>query len=152
MSLKKLLFGSLVCVVACISAAAQPGGEPPLSVADKAAIIQAAMKIKLDRNGPTEFGEFRIFAATNMSPALLPQISGYRFTLMREDQIRRSVRRRLIFRYLRIGTFSGDADHVTLKLGIVETRGGLGYHVHSYEYAFTRTGDQWQGKLVMVIC
>jgi hypothetical protein len=150
--MKKLLVTVLVCAVGFISVAARPVSEPPLTVADKAAIVQTAMKIKLDRNGPTEFGEFRIFAATNMSPALLPQIPGYRFTLMSEDQIRRNVRGRLIFRYLRIGPLSGDADHVTLKLGIVETRGGLGYHVHSYEYAFTRTGDQWQGKLVMVIC
>jgi hypothetical protein len=150
--MKKLLVTVLVCAVGFISVAARPVSEPPLTVADKAAIVKTAMKIKLDRNGPTEFGEFRIFAATNMSPALLPQIPGYCFTLMSEDQIRRNVRRRLIFRYLRIGPLSGDADHVTLKLGIVETRGGLGYHVHSYEYAFTRTGDQWQGKLVMVIC
>ena len=150
--MKNLLHTVLVCAVGFVSVAARPASESPLTVADRAAIVQAAMKIKFDRNGPAEFGEFLIFSSTNMSPALLPQIPGYRFTLMNENQIRRNVRRRLIFRYLRLGTFFGDADHVTLKLGIIETRGGLGYHVHSYEYAFTRTDDQWQGKLVMVIC
>ena len=141
----------VVAFVVCLFANSNVFGATDLTDADKAAIIQAAMELRLARVGKEEFAQFRIFSTDNMSPALLPVFDGLRFTLMRPRAIERS-QRRLIFRYLRIGELSGDADHVKLKLGIIETRGGLGYHVHSYEYSFTRTGDKWQGKIVWVIC
>ena len=142
----------VVALAACLFANSNAFAATDLSDADKATIIQAALELRLARVGQEEFAQFRIFSTDNMSPALLPVFDGVRFELMRPQLIERNKRRRLIFRYLRISEFSGNADHVTLKLGIIETRGGLGYHVHSYEYSFTRTGNKWQGKIVWVVC
>jgi hypothetical protein len=147
-----LLNRSLLVVVLITCPFANAVVAVDLSDADKAAIIQAAMELRLARVGKEEFAQFRIFSTDNMSPALLPVFDGIRFSLMRPQVIERNQRHQSIFRYLRIGKFSGDADHVNIKLGIIETRGGLGFHVHSYEYSFTRTGDKWQGKIVWVIC
>lgn len=152
MFLVKVFLIAIVLAVAWLTATAQTISPPALSVADKAAIIQSAMEMKLDRDGPAQFAEFLVFSTYNMSPALLPKIPGFRFTLMNENLIQKKARRRMSFRWLRIGEFSLDRDVVTFKLAIIERRGGLPYHSHLYQYAFTKSGDQWHGKLVLIIC
>jgi hypothetical protein len=144
-----LLAGALT---ACLFVNSSAFAASDLSDTDKAAIIQAAMELRLARVGQKEFAQFRIFSTDSMSNALLPVFDGVHFSLMRPQLIERNKRRRLIFRYLRIGEFSGDGDSVKLSLGIIETRGGLGYHSHVYHYAFTKTDNRWHGKIVWVIC
>jgi hypothetical protein len=147
---RTLLFAG--ALTACLFANSNAFAAPDLSDTDKAAIIQAAMELRRERVGQEEFAQFRIFSTDNMSRALLPVFDGVRFALMRPQLIERNKRRQTIFRYLRIGEFSGDGDSVKLSLGIIETRGGLGYHSHVYHYAFTKTDNRWHGKIVWVIC
>src|SRR5690348_17888841 len=142
----------VVMATACLFAHAKGSSAADLSDADKAAIIQAAMELRLARVGQEEFTQFRIFSTDNMSRTLLPVFDGVRFSLMRPQLIERNKRRQTIFRYLRVGEFSGDGDSVKFSLGIIETRDGLGYHSHVYHYAFTKTDNRWVGKIVWAVC
>lgn len=136
-------------------------GRSALTNADKAAIIQLSIeliieqKARLKRQGivhPAGLSEFMIIAGDNMSPALLPKIRGFRFSLMREKEIQRKGRRSERFKYLRVGEFSGEEDNVTFSLGIIERRGGLPYHSEVCKYLFSKSGDKWQGKILTIIC
>jgi hypothetical protein len=141
---------TVVAMVAWTCSAAQ--SPVVLSVADKAAIIQSAMEIKLEREGPQKFADYVVFSADNMTTDLLPNISGFRFRLMSDRLIQRNARRRLHFRWLRSSGFSNDGDVVLFNLAILERCGGLPCHAHLYKYAFTKTNGEWRGKLVTVIC
>jgi len=146
-------------VVSSPSIIARPLGRPALSNADQAAIIQLAVELIIEMEARSKgkghlsrLSELMIVSKKNMSPALLPKLEGFRFSLMGEKEIRKRWKRSRTFKYLWVGEFSGGSEVVGLSVGISESRGGLPYHFSVYRYQFSRSGEKWQGKIHTVTC
>jgi hypothetical protein len=101
---------------------------------------------------PATLSEFMIVSKENMSPALLPKLPGFRFSLMGAKEIQKRWHRPRTFKYFWVGKFSGGSEVVGLSAGISESRGGLPYHSTVYKYQFSKSGEKWQGKIHTIIC
>jgi len=86
-----------------------------------------------------------------MSPRLLPRIPGFEIRLMKPAAIEKRTQPPEGFKFLDIA-FSQKGEFIWFDLYIIERRGGLPMHSHVYKYVFSKSGDVWQGKIVMVIC
>ena len=130
---------------------AQSVSKPPLSLRNKAAIIQLAMELKLESEGPLKFSQHLVFRAGEMSPKLLPKIPGFEIHLMKPAAIEKRTQPPEGFKFLDIA-FSQKGESIGFDLYIIERRGGLPMHSHVYKYLFIKSGDMWQGKIVLIIC
>jgi hypothetical protein len=77
----------LFCVLLLVAnTSARPRDSEELSTADRAEIIQKAMEIRLEREGPEKFSEYLIISTENMSTEPLPRIPGFEFKLMKASE------------------------------------------------------------------
>ena len=122
-AMKKLSFLLLLMIMLGGRASSQSISKP-LSMADKAAIIQVAMEMRLKLDGPLKFSQYSVFRKGEMSAALLPKIPGFPFRMMSRAAINRRTQTPEGFRYLDLG-FTQSDQFVGFELYIVERRGGL---------------------------
>lgn len=142
-----------ICVcLFLLAVTARPVACEELSSADKAAILQLVFEIKLKRDGPAKFAEYLTISAANMSPAMLPEIPGFEFRLMKPKEIQKRQKEAGRFRYLIVSEFTTRDRFVELSLGIIERSGGLPLYAHSYRYRFEKIDGKWQGQIYMIIC
>jgi len=146
-----LLFIAMLCALVPGATLQQAMAKEELSTRDKAAIVQAAMELRLKSEGPLKFSEYLIFSSAGMSPSTLPKIASFQFELMKASEIKKRRQKPEGFRYLMVD-FAKSGEVVSFNLYVVATSGGLALYSHVYKYVFSKVGGEWQGKLYLVIC
>ena len=148
-----LRLGISVCLsLVFFAGVAKAGESEEISQADKAAILQLAFELKLEKEGPEKFAEYLTISTENMSRGLLPNISGFEFKLMKPTEIRKRQKKADRFRYVFVSEFDRGSRFVRLALGLSETCRGLPCHSHSYQYVFEKVEGKWQGRIDRIIC
>lgn len=146
------LAASICVLLMVINGTVSANEAEKLSEADRAAIIQKAMELKLQKDGPEKFSEYLVISTENMSLKLLPKIQGFNFKLMKPREIEKRQKKATRFRYLRIDELTRQGQFVNFSLGVIERCGGLPCHAHFYKFVFEKIDGQWQGRIHMIIC
>ena len=126
-----------------------------LSKEDKAEIVEQSLQLILSNLGPEAAKEYLALSDEEIGSMIIPEIHGYRFTRVREKEMRRSAPKTVGgLKWLRVAGIEVKGQRVEVVL--VPMFMGPGnpplIRAASHHYLFSKESGKWVDKTTIIVC